>query len=257
VCACPSLAFRVETLRELAMASTILPKQFAIVLSESGIVEALGLTGKNSLEVSSLARQTKAIAFGGDFILPFTEVIPARVLVDVTPDGTTAKTSQELAIVAAEVVRETPPEKARRTDPARPFLIAVAAMIASSVAILVATFATLTGKDAPAGLGGTAVADVASVYQAALGEVMMWMAATIAVATVAALLLQGIRMLWLGPGKARGAGAFWCAVVVSFAISLAPAYYGWFAAKAAVSGAIVALKIPAERVPKALAPFRD
>src|SRR4051812_43537804 len=91
-------ALRVDpsTLRELAMASSIYPKQYALVFTEAGLIKSLGLKGEHTLSVHDVSGTTFAVRDGGDFILRFVDVIPASIAVDITPKGKTETVTQEL-----------------------------------------------------------------------------------------------------------------------------------------------------------------
>lgn len=233
---------------------TIVPEQYAVVVSTGAIRTALGLTGDDALAVRDVAGSYRSVRDGDRFVLCFTGVAPARIAVEVTAKGASAATAHEVPLGDVAFSRAAPADSARRVDPTRPFLLAVAGTLVSSVAILVAAFAGISGKDA----GGP--------YQSVLAEVMVWMAAVIVVATVAALLLQVVRVAWMwtqGDAGPRGwTPARAVLLAVCLIVSAAPVYYGWFAARAAVHGGMTALKwikpppaaVPPTAVPPAAAP---
>lgn len=226
---------------------TILPEQYAVVLSKAAIARALGLGGGEAVAVRNVPGSYRSVGDGDDFLLRFAGAAPATVTVDVTPAGGTATAGHVLTVAGLDLARAAPADKSRGLDPARPFLLAVAGMIASAVAILVAAFAGIANKDA------------APPYRDLLVEVMMWMAAVIVLATVAALLLQALRVGWMRShsGDAPGsAGAWALSIAVCAIVCAVPVYYGYAAVQATVRGGIAALDWQEEQVPWALKPFR-
>jgi hypothetical protein len=226
---------------------TILPEEHAVVVSRNAIVRALGLSGADAVEARDVAGAYRSVRDRDAFILCFTGAVPASVEVDVTSVGGTAKTTHVLTLGGADSAGAVPAGRVRRVDPMRPFILAIAGIIASSVALLVAAFAGVSGKDA----GGA--------YQDVLAEVMMWMAAVVVLATVAALLLQVIRVVWMWARDGASPRALTLGRAVGLALCLivcaVPVCYGWFAAQAAVRGGVSALKWQPDRVPWPLRMF--
>ena len=210
---------------------SVRPSDNAFVLDGGEIMQALGIPAPNTVEIADVAGRYRVTPAGAEFVIRFVDTPPASVIVRVVPPAGGAATNRDLDVVGFGARGGGKP-----IDPIKPFLLAVAGIIVSAVAILAAAFAGLSSGNKD--------------FEKLFSQVAVWMAAVVVVATLAAILLQAIRVVVLSVQRRWGGGPSALATVIGLILgvgfSLVPLVYGYFAAYTVIQNGMVTLGLKPE-----------